>query len=84
MSHRFTLLHVDALIELLSAVDNRDLITLGLGDTEIARLEEVYEIAHDTYEATVGRPHPLASPSRQDDAEVQWVRITNQNPGSVH
>jgi hypothetical protein len=80
----FDLDHADALIELLSVVDGDLVLRLGLTAAQAEALEEVFETSCEFYETTVGRPHPLANPSPQDDAETPDVIVIHDNPGSVN
>lgn len=69
------LMHASALIELLSALDDDALADLGLSKEDIEALDDVWENSHDYYEHVVGRPHPLAAPTPQDDAEMAIVVV---------
>lgn len=77
------LAHADALIELLSALTNDDLLELGLTPDQAEALHDVWEVACDHYETTVGRPHPLSEPTSDDDCDMPVIHI-HENPGSIN
>lgn len=79
----FKLMHADALIELLSAMTNNDLADLGLTPDQVSAMHEVWETSCDFYEDTVGRPHPLASPTHEDDLDMPVLFVHSTN-GSVN
>jgi hypothetical protein len=78
------LAHVDAVIELLSALTNDDLLKLGMTPDQVEALHEVWEKSCDHYEEVVGRPHPISEPTDQDDADMPEVVFIHANSGTVN
>jgi hypothetical protein len=67
--------HTDALIELLSVIDESVLITLGMTEQEIDALDDVFDMACGHHENVVGLAHPLEEPSEDDDKYMPVVVV---------
>lgn len=67
--------HTTALIELLSTLSDPVLADLGLTETEIESLDEVFDMACQHYEEIVGLPHPLEADGGQITSDMPTIFV---------
>ncbi|MDB5317101.1 MAG: hypothetical protein JWO24_2945 [Rhodospirillales bacterium] len=67
--------HTDALIELLSVIDESVLIALGMTEQEIDALDDVFDMACGHHENVVGLAHPLEEPIEELDGFAPAVVV---------
>lgn len=72
--------HTTALIELLSMLNDTVMADLGLTETEIESLDEVFDFACEHYESVVGLKHPLEGLGGEITADMPTIFVLR--PGS--
>lgn len=71
--------HVEALIALLSLLGDEDLKDLGMTPAQVDALDDVWEHANSAYEDATGEEHALANPSQRDDRTKPEIFVIPPN-----